>query len=99
VLAVLLAGGLCAITGLAAFWLGRQCLGRGRVIAGVLGAMAIRMGIPLVVCLLLAMRGGAHAMAGFVYYLLAFYLATLAVETWYSLPATGASQWPSLARE
>jgi hypothetical protein len=60
------------------------------VIAGILGAMAIRMGIPLIVCLVLAIRGGASSLAGFVYYLLVFYLTTLAVETWYSLPsATG----------
>jgi hypothetical protein len=60
--------------------------------------MAIRMGMPLAICLLLALRGRGDSFAGFAYYLLVFYLATLAVETWYSLPA-GAVVRPSTARE
>jgi hypothetical protein len=96
--AVLSAAALCGSTGIAAFWVGRHFLAHGHAIGGVLGAMAIRMGIPLVICLALAVRGNADSMAGFVYYLLAFYLGTLAVETWYSLPSAGAVR-PVPARE
>jgi hypothetical protein len=83
---VLAAGGLSGATGLAAFGVARHFLGVGQVVIGVLGAMAIRMGIPLFVCLALALRGGGDSLAGFVYFLLAFYLATLAVETWFAVP-------------
>lgn len=90
--AVLLAGALCGVTGLAAYWAGRHFLDRGNIVLGVLGAMGIRMGIPLVFCLVVAIRGQANSTAGFAYNLLAFYLATLAVETWYSVPRTQTSR-------
>ena len=81
-----LAGVLCTLTGTAAVWVNHWCAGSGRAVFGVLSAMGLRMGIPLAVCLALAAGGTADSLAGFVYYLLVFYPATLAVETWYSLP-------------
>jgi hypothetical protein len=95
---VVSAGLLCGLTGLVAFWTAHRCQAQGEAISGVLAAMGIRMGIPLAICLIVALRGSADSFAGFVYYLLVFYLATLAVETWYSLPAGAVPRAPS-ARE
>ena len=94
---VLSAGLLCGLTGLVAFWTAHRCQAHGQAVSGVLAAMGIRMGIPLAICLVLAVRGNADSLAGFVYYLLVFYLATLGIETWYSLPAVGTSRWPASA--
>jgi hypothetical protein len=49
----------------------------------MLVGMAVRMGPPLVICLVLAAQGanGREHLA-FIVYLLLFYVATLAVETW-----------------
>lgn len=95
---VLLAGLLCGLTGLLAFWIGHRWQAQGQVVSGVLVAMGIRMAIPLAICVVLAVRGSADSVAGFVYYLLVFYLAMLGVETWYSLPA-GAAVRPLSSRE
>jgi len=43
--------------------------------------MFARMGIPLVAILAVQLLGGALAQVGFMYYVLMFYLVTLAVET------------------
>lgn len=91
VLSVVAAGLLCGLTGLVALWIGRRCQVQGQAISGVLVAMGIRMGIPLAICLVLAVRGRADSLAGFVYFLLVFYLVTLGVETWCSLPAGAAN--------
>jgi hypothetical protein len=55
----------------------------GAPIAAMLVGMAVRMGPPLVICLVLAAQGanGREHLA-FIVYLLVFYIATLAVETW-----------------
>ena len=54
---------------------------------GLLVAMCFRMGIPLGFALGPYLREGPLADAGVIYYLLAFYMVTLAVETLLSLPA------------
>jgi hypothetical protein len=51
-------------------------------LVAMLSAMAFRMLPPLAVCLLLAKRGTGADYAPFIYYLLLFYGATLAVETY-----------------
>jgi hypothetical protein len=52
-------------------------------LAAMLVGMAVRMGPPLVICLILAAQGanGREHLA-FIVYLLAFYGATLVIETW-----------------
>ncbi|MCE5267298.1 MAG: hypothetical protein LLG00_05380 [Planctomycetaceae bacterium] len=52
----------------------------------LLGGMAIRMGLPLALALAVHFHGGPLAEAGLLYYLVVFYTATLAVETFLSLP-------------
>jgi hypothetical protein len=65
---------------------------RGQMLAGVLMSMAPRMGLPLGFCLLMHLRGGALVEAGIVFYVLAFYIVTLAVETWLLVDQLGLSQ-------
>ncbi len=59
--------------------------GPDHALVGVLGAMLVRMGVPLVFCVLVYARGGELVAAGALFYLLVVYLATLAVETWMAL--------------
>ena len=79
------AAALCLLTGIGAitatFYFARHPI----PIIGMLLAMAVRMLPPLAVCLGLSARGSGHDYFGFVCYLLLFYLATLAVETWLSV--------------
>ena len=44
--------------------------------------MALRMGLPLVAVMVVALQGGPLAQAGFVICILAYYLVALVVETW-----------------
>ena len=50
-------------------------------LAGMLLAMGIRTSLPMAVLLAVYVRGGAMVDAGMAYYLLVFYLAVLAIET------------------
>jgi hypothetical protein len=83
---VALAGAITLVCGLvtegAAFLLGRQT---SPLVTMLLG-MGIRMAPPLGICLYLAAQGarGREHLA-FIVYLLAFYLVTLALETWFSV--------------
>jgi hypothetical protein len=56
-------------------------------LAAMLTGMVARMALPLSAGLAIHLRGGPLAEAGTIYYLLIFYLVTLAVETLLSLPA------------
>ncbi|MHB8970253.1 MAG: hypothetical protein ACYC3X_10650 [Pirellulaceae bacterium] len=71
----------CLVSGLLALGLARLCRGPNGVVSQVLLGMLPRMGIPLAVCMMVHLQGGAIANAGFVYYILAFYFVTLVVET------------------
>jgi hypothetical protein len=71
----------CLVSGLLALGLVRLFRGPNNVVPQVLLGMLPRMGIPLAVCMMVHLRGGAIADAGFVYYILAFYFVTLVVET------------------
>jgi hypothetical protein len=53
----------------------------GQVLALVLVGMMARMGIPLMAALIASLLGGPLADAGFLNYLIVFYLVMLAVET------------------
>ncbi len=55
-------------------------------LVGMLVGMALRMGIPLTMVLILHLVGGPLVQAGLLYYFLLFYPLTLAVETALSLP-------------
>jgi hypothetical protein len=52
-------------------------------LAGMMSGMAVRMILPLSMCVALAAMGqGGRQHLAFIGYLVAFYLATLALETW-----------------
>ena len=82
-LGVVAAGAICLVAGLVAEALSLVMSRSGTPLAGLLSGIALRMAPPLVVCLILAAQGadGRRHLA-FVCYLLAFYMVTLAVETW-----------------
>lgn len=67
-----------AMVGLGMAWCFR---GPGHLLAQVLVGMFGRMGVALASALIVQLVGGPLAEAGFVYYVLMFYLVTLAAET------------------
>jgi hypothetical protein len=77
------AAGICLAAGWGSEVLGAALCGRGGPLAGMLAGMAVRMFPPLVVCGVIALDGArARQYLAFIAYLLTFYLATLAFETW-----------------
>jgi hypothetical protein len=90
--AALAAAGLCllgAVLGLAAITLFRGQRG----FAGVLAGMLPRMFVPLVGALVIRVAGGPLYDAGALYFVIGFYLLTLAIETVWLLPnATAADR-------
>jgi hypothetical protein len=67
-----------------------RCLLTGPVLAvhGILLGMAARMGVPLAAALLYCFRPGALGNPQFLYYLLVFYMLTLAIDTVVALSGT-----------
>jgi hypothetical protein len=54
---------------------------RGQSLVGILVGMSARMMFPLVVCMVVQLNGGKLSEAGFVYFVLAFYLVMLPLDT------------------
>ena len=52
--------------------------------------MALRMGLPLVAVMVVTLQGGPLASAGFVIYVLAYYVVALVVETWLTVKLVSA---------
>jgi hypothetical protein len=76
-----LAGGVCWVAGLGA--LAIVALTRGpNAVSGVLLAMMVRLGGPMLVAIAIDSQGGPLKEAGFFQLVVLSYLATLAVETW-----------------
>jgi hypothetical protein len=73
------AWGVCFLSGLLAF--GLIELFNDRALHQVLWSTVVRLSLPLGACVAVHVHGGILADAGFVYYILAFYLITLTVET------------------
>jgi hypothetical protein len=82
-LGLAIAAGICLFSGLGAECLSHVLTRVSSPLAGQLSGMLIRMFLPLFVCLVLALQGfsGRENLA-FICYLLAFYVATLVLETW-----------------
>jgi hypothetical protein len=55
----------------------------------LLFSMGLRMSIPMAACLMVLMVGGPLATGGFVYFVLAFYLVALPVETLLAMSQIG----------
>ncbi len=80
------AGGLCLLAAWMALALSEPLRKPPRMLTFVLVGMMIRMGVPLVAASMVFFMGGPLADAGFLYYLIVFYLVTLSTETFLSLP-------------
>jgi hypothetical protein len=76
------AGFVCLLPAVAALALSYRLLGTPQALTAMLLAMGLRLSPPLTVALLLATRGSGADFFPFVCYLLLFYVATLATETW-----------------
>lgn len=75
------AGATCLVGGLLAWMLVGLLNGPSNMVPRVLLGMFPRTGLPLAVSMVVYLKGGALAEAGFVYYILAFYFVILVVET------------------
>jgi len=96
-----IAAAICLVAGWIAESLALMLHDRVMPLAAMLLGMAVRMLPPLGVCLVLAARGSSgRDHLAFIVYLLAFYLVTLALETWLTVGrvAATASQTNSIAR-
>jgi hypothetical protein len=83
ILAATLAGGVCcggAMVSLGAIRLFRVGT---QAVPGILLGMLIRMGVPLIACLVLVVRGGPLVEAGAPAMILVYYLLMLVAETWW----------------
>lgn len=87
--AIAIAGGVCWASAAGAMLVSRCLQSLGATVAGILLPMALRTGVPLLLALVIRLRGPGLVSAGLVYYLLAFYLVALAVEVPLSLPRAG----------
>jgi len=77
------AAAICLVAGWIAELLAFMLHGRVMPLAVMLLGMAVRMLPPLGICVALAARGSSgRDHLAFIVYLLAFYLITLALETW-----------------
>ena len=91
-----LAAAICLLAGWAAESF--ACILQNRVmpLALMLLGMTLRMVPPLGVCVALAAQGiSGRAHLAFIFYLLAFYLLTLALETWLTVSRVAATNSPS----
>lgn len=85
ILAALVALGICLFAGTLALVVTAVSQRMNQGVQGVFGAMLVRMSVPLVALFMLPKIGGPLNAAGVMGMLMAYYLFTLAVETWLSL--------------
>jgi hypothetical protein len=77
------AAGICLVAGLAAEAISTFLAHSGVPLAGAMVGMGVRMLPPLMLCVALAASGqSGRQHLPFICYLLAFYFATLVMETW-----------------
>ncbi len=85
ILAALIACGICLLCGILALCITAISQKRNQGVQGILGAMLVRMSVPLVALLALPKIGGPLVAAGVASMVMAYYLVTLVAETWLSL--------------
>jgi hypothetical protein len=83
--AAAVAGLMCLLPAVSALFISGALRGTEHALTGLLSAMLVRTGVPLVLALLI-LRRGPLVDAGAVHYLVVFYLMALGLETWLSLP-------------
>ena len=84
-LASAIAAVVCLLAGAGALVVGNLFPGPQSVAIGALAGMLVRMAAPLLFVVIVYSQGGPLVEAGLVFYLLAYYLITLAAETWMSV--------------
>ena len=85
ILAATVAFGICLASGIAALCITAIAQKTNQGVQGVFGAMIVRMSVPMVALFVLPKIGGPLVAAGVTGMVMAYYLFTLAVETWLSL--------------
>jgi hypothetical protein len=83
--AATVAFGICLACGILALFVTAMSQKLNQGVQGVLGAMLVRMGVPLFALFVLPKIGGPLVAAGVTGMVMAYYLITLAAETWLSL--------------
>jgi len=97
IVAALVACGICLASGELALCISAITQKLNQGVQGILGAMLVRMAVPLFSLILLPKIGGPLVAGGVTGMIMAYYLITLAIETWLSLrfvPATKKSGTP-----
>jgi hypothetical protein len=72
---------VCLFSGFIVLGVSLRSINTNQALQGMLLSMLFRLLPPLMMCMLLALRGSAADYFGFICYLLAIYMLTLAVET------------------
>jgi hypothetical protein len=80
-IAALVAGAICWAGAASALTVTAMLRGPQQAVTATFLGMGLRMGLPLVAALVVQLRSGPLAEAGFVFYLLACYAVALLVET------------------
>jgi hypothetical protein len=91
VVCVLLAAAACGLSGMTVLLVQEAFSGPQMVLLHVAVAFLFRMGLPLILGMVVYLQKGRLAEAGFVFYLLAFYLLTLGAGTFLGLPGRSLS--------
>jgi len=80
--AALFAAALCLVSGVLSLFASSAASRATTPLGGLLIGMMIRMALPLAAVMAIYYRGGWLVGAGMIYDVLAFYMITLAAETW-----------------
>jgi hypothetical protein len=81
-----IASGLCTLGALSAIWIDYVFSDAKSAMIALLLGMAVNMGVPLGFGVAIHLHGGPLSESGFIYYLLYFYILTLAMKTILTLP-------------
>lgn len=92
ILASFVACGTCLLCGILALCITAISQKLNQGVQGILGAMLVRMSVPLGALMVLPKIGGPLVTAGVTGMLISYYLVTLAVDTWLSLRFVPASK-------
>lgn len=80
------AAGLCTAGAVLGLWIHHVFSDPKQALTALLLSMSVNMGIPMACGLAIHLHGGPLSETGFLYYLLFFYLLTLAMKTVLTLP-------------
>ena len=86
-LAALAAALIVCVASILGLVLGELFRGPNEALMKLVFGMTVRMSLPLGACMVVCLNGGPLAAAGFVYYVLGFYLVALPIDTLLSVAA------------